>query len=186
MSESTENQLLEFFKALAEPKRLKIVGILAQKPYSVEELAAILELSEPTVSHHLGQLTRAGLVSARAEGYYSMYQLETEFLTGMAERLLAKETLPEIAKDIDLDAYDRKVLRNFTGADGKLKALPAQEKKYQAVLRYAARLFDPKKRYSEKDVNRILAKLYEDTASLRRGLIEFKLMQREAGEYWLL
>ena len=63
-----EQELLEFFKALAEPKRLKLIGILAQKPCSVEELAAMVGLRESTVSHHLSYLSHAGLVSARAEG----------------------------------------------------------------------------------------------------------------------
>ncbi len=49
------DELVGFFKALADPNRLKIVGLLAQKPYSVEELAALLELKASTVSHHLSQ-----------------------------------------------------------------------------------------------------------------------------------
>ncbi|HSS96313.1 MAG TPA: metalloregulator ArsR/SmtB family transcription factor [Terriglobales bacterium] len=181
---SPEQQLLEFFKALAEPKRLKLIGILASSSYSVEELAAMLNLRESTVSHHLSYLAHVGLVSARAEGYYSVYQLETKALQEMAGRLLAKETLPSIVEDVDLDAYDVQVLRKFSRADGSLKSLPAQEKKFQAVLRYAAKLFDEKKRYNEKDVNRILKRLHADTASLRRGFIEYKLMKRENGVYW--
>ena len=122
-----EQELLEFFKALAEPKRLKLIGILAQKPCSVEELAAMVGLRESTVSHHLSYLSHAGLVSARAEGYYSIYQLEKGFLHRMAERLLAKETLPAMAEDVNLDAYDQKVMQSFLTAEGRLKALPAQE-----------------------------------------------------------
>ena len=179
-----ENQLLEFFKALAEPKRLKIVSILAQGSYSVEELAAMLELRNSTVSHHLSYLAHAGLVSARAEGYYSVYELETKALKNMAERLLAKETLPAIIEDVNLGAYDQAVLRKYSRVDGSLKRLPAQEKKFQAILRYAAKLFAEKKHYDEKEVNRILKRLHSDTASLRRGLIEYKLMKREKGIYW--
>ena len=43
--ESVMSELLEFFKALAEPKRLRIVGLLAQQTYTGEQLAAMLELS---------------------------------------------------------------------------------------------------------------------------------------------
>ena len=57
-----------------------IVGLLAQRSYSVEELAALLNLKAPTVSHHLSKLAEAGLVTARAEGYYSIYQLDREAL----------------------------------------------------------------------------------------------------------
>lgn len=184
-TDTVEQQLLDFFGALAEPKRLKIIGILAQKPSSVEELAAMLDLRVSTVSHHLSHLAHVGLVSARAEGYYSIYQLETGALQRMAKRLLATDTLPSIASDIDLDAYDTAVLRTFMSKSGRLKSLPAQEKKFKAILHYCAQLFEKKKRYSEKEVNRILGRLHEDTASLRRGMIEFKLMQRDKGVYWL-
>jgi DNA-binding transcriptional ArsR family regulator len=73
-------ELVTFFKALADSSRLKIVGLLAQRPYTVEQLAAMLDLRPSTVSHHLSRLTEAGLVSARAEGYYSVYQLEEKAL----------------------------------------------------------------------------------------------------------
>ena len=51
------------------------------------------------------------------------------------------------------------------------------------MLRYAAQLFKEGKTYLEKVVNEKLATLHEDTASLRRGLVEFKLMQRKNGIY---
>ena len=65
-------ELVNFFKALADPSRLKIVGLLAQQPYSVEELAALLQLKPSTVSHHLARLSEAGLVSAKVDGYYNI------------------------------------------------------------------------------------------------------------------
>ena len=66
-------ELLSFYKALADANRLKIVGLLAGQSYSVEELAALLGLRPSTVSHHLAKLAEAGLVSARTESYYSVY-----------------------------------------------------------------------------------------------------------------
>ena len=107
-------ELLEFFKALADANRLKIIGVLAQQPSTVEQLAAMLGLQSSTVSRHLSYLAHVGLVSARAEGYYSVYRFEAAALEAMAKRLLARETLPAVAADVDLDAFDRKVLRDFT------------------------------------------------------------------------
>ena len=66
MDENAE--LLLFFKALADANRLKIVGLLAGQSYTVEQLAAMLDLGASTVSHHLGKLAEAGLVSANARG----------------------------------------------------------------------------------------------------------------------
>jgi len=180
------DELLVFFKALADANRLKIIGLLSQQEFTVEQLAEMLNLSSSTVSHHLAKLTKAGLVSARAESYYNVYQLETRTLEDMARRLLAKETLPAVASDVDLNAYDRKVLNNYSLPDGRLKAIPLQKKKLLAVLRYVVREFEPNVRYSEKQVNQVLARFHEDYARLRRELVEFRFMDRKGGggDYW--
>jgi biotin operon repressor len=179
------NELLAFFKALADANRLKIIGLLARRPYSGEELAALLGLKASTVSHHLTRLARVGLVSARAEGYYSVYQLEEAALQ-KTRRLFSPTALVSVAAGVDVDGYDRKVIRDFTRPDGSLKEIPAQRKKLEAILRYVVRDFDPGKRFSEKQVNKTLSRYHLDTASLRRELVGTKLMEREdgGGEYW--
>jgi hypothetical protein len=179
-----ESQLLDFFKALADANRLKIIGVLAQEAFTVEQLAAMLDLRPSTVSHHLSRLSKIGLVSARAEGYYNLYRLETSKLETMARQLLSRETLPAIAADIDLGAYDRKVLTDFSNPDGSLKTIPAQRKKLAVILRHIAKSFAPDVRYSEQEVNQILARFHEDTATLRRELVGAGLMERHRGEYW--
>jgi len=181
----TDHELLAFFKALADANRLKIVGLLAQRPYSGEELAAMLGLKASTVSHHLSRLAAVGLVSARAEGYYSIYQLEESALH-KTRLLFSRADLVSVADGVDADGYDRKVIKDFTRPDGSLKEIPAQRKKLEAILRYLVREFEPGKRYSEKQVNETLSRFHEDTASLRRELVAAKLMEREGGggEYW--
>ena len=82
-------ELVAIFKALADSSRLKIVGLLAQQPYTVEQLAAMLGLKPPTISHHLSKLAEVGLVSARAEGYYNVYQLEKDALSGNMQRIFS-------------------------------------------------------------------------------------------------
>lgn len=178
------SDLLDFFKALADPNRLKIVGMLAQRPHTVEELAGNLGLGASTVSHHLARLTRAGLTEARAEGYYSVYSLRLDELRAMAERMHRREELTELARDVDVDSYDRKVLASFTDREGRFTAFPAQEKKMLVLLRHCARAFEPGVRYPEKQVNEILGRFHADTAALRRELIADHLMARERGVYW--
>ena len=184
--ENQTEELLNFFKALADANRLKIIGLLAQKSYSVEELAAFLGLSSSTVSHHLSRLSEVGLVSAQAKGYYSVYSLETRTLEEMAQRILSREVLPAVAPEVDKDEYDRRILKNFLLPDGSIKAIPSQLKKAQLIYRHLAQQFEPGKQYSEKEVNAILEKYNEDYASLRRALIEEKLLAREGGggKYW--
>ncbi len=176
--------LLSFFKALADANRLKIVGLLSQQPYAVQELAAMLDLRASTVSHHLARLAEVGLVSAKAESYYSVYRLETAQLEALAQRLLAEETLPEVAADVDLDAFDRKVIADYSLPDGRLKTIPAQRKKLAAILRHLARQFEVDRRYPEAEVNAILRRYHEDVATLRRELISAGYMDRDHSEYW--
>jgi predicted transcriptional regulator len=178
--------LLEFFKALSEPNRLKIVGLLAQQPLTVGQLAEMLKLRPSTVSNHLSYLAHAGLVTARAESYYNIYRLEQGVIDAMARRLLASETLPGVASDVDVDAYDRKVIANFTDPDGRIKTFPAQRKKFEAILRYVLRVFEPGARYSEKQVNEMLGRFHEDTATLRRELVDYGWLKRAGGGgvYW--
>jgi len=180
-------ELVLFFKALADSNRLKIIGLLAQRGYSVEELAAMLNLKAPTISHHLSKLAEAGLVTARAEGYYSIYQLNKEALESTARGLFSSEQMTAAAEDVDLDGYDRKVLANFCLPDGRLKEIPAQRKKLEVVLRYVVKAFKPGQKYPEKQVNETLARFHEDTATLRRELVGYGLMKRDGGggDYWI-
>lgn len=179
-------ELLTFFKALADANRLKIVGLLAQEPRTVEQLAALLDLGPSTISHHLSKLSEAGLVTATARSYYNDYRLETGRIEEMARRLLTAEALPAAVQDIDPGAYDQKIVNDYLLPDGTLKTIPAQRKKLLAVLRYIARDFQPGTRYSEKETNAILARYHADTASLRRELVGSKLLGREGGggDYW--
>jgi predicted transcriptional regulator len=180
------NELLSFFKALSDANRLKIVGLLARESLSVEQIAEMLSLRPSTVSHHLSILGEAGLVSARAESYYNIYQLEAATLENMAQRLLTRETLPAVAADVDMDAYDRKVLNDFLLPDGRLKTLPAQRKKQLVILRHILQAFETGVQYTEKQVNDILRRFSEDTASLRRDLVDLGWLAREGGgeRYW--
>ena len=177
-------ELVTFFKALADANRLKIVGLLAQQPYSVEELAALLGLKASTVSHHLAKLSQADLVSAKADSYYNVYQLDEKALENKSKSLFSQENLTASVADVDVDAYDKKIIKDYTRKDGSLKTIPAQRKKLEAILRYSVKSFKVSKKYTEKQVNEILSSYHEDTAYLRRELIGYGLMKRESGEYW--
>lgn len=180
------DELVTFFKALSDANRLKIIGLLAQQPYSVEELAELLNLKASTVSHHLSKLAKVGLVSAKADSYYNIYQLDEKALEAKSRGIFSQESLAASVADVDAGAYDNKIIKDYARKDGGLKTIPAQRKKLEAILRYVVKAFEINKRYSEKKVNEILSRYHEDTASLRRELVGFGLMKREGGggEYW--
>lgn len=188
MIEHDSDALLTFFKALADANRLKIIGLLAQQDLSVEQIAGMLGVHASTVSHHLNKLAKIGLVSARAESYYSIYHLETKTLENLSKSLLQREALSAAADDVDLDAYDRKVLNAYLNPDGSIRAFPGQQKKLEVILRHVIQSFEPGVRYTEKQVNEILSRFTKDISGLRRDLVDHKLLGRQTDgrEYWLI
>ncbi len=185
MPEEEFQALLQFFKVLADENRLKILGLLANREQSVEELAALLELRAPTVSHHLAKLKEPGFVSMRSEGNTHLYRLDAEALRNASKGLLSSEKMASLVEDVEGDAWERKVLRDFF--DGtRLKEIPASRKKRAVILRWLANQFEPGVMYKEAQVNEILQRYHPDASFLRRELIAEKLMQREGGLYWRL
>jgi predicted transcriptional regulator len=180
--EKTE-YLLEFFRVLADEKRLQIVGLLARQAYSVEELATILDLSPATVSHHLRRLQKAGLVQTRATQHYHIYSLRRQALHEMSQKILSQDALQETTEELDLDAYDRKVLRDFMEGE-RLKSIPSQWKKREAILRYLVKQFEWDRHYTEKEVNEIISRTHEDYATLRRYLVDSRRLARQREIYW--
>jgi biotin operon repressor len=179
-------ELVDFFKALADANRLKIIGLLANRSYSGEELAAVLDLKPSTISHHLAKLMQVGLLSFTSDGYYNMYRLDRKALEGKSRSLFSQQSMAASVVDVDVDAYDRKVIHDYSRRDGGLKTIPAQRKKLEVILKHVVKSFEAGKKYSEKKVNEILARYHEDTASLRRELVGHGLMKRDGGghEYW--
>lgn len=177
--------LLQFFKVLADENRLKLLGILANREYSVEELAALLQLKAPTISHHLARLKEPGLVKMRVEGNTHYYALDSENLRATSKGLLSSESMAGLVPlaEMEGDAWERKVLRDFFEGP-QLKEIPANRKKRSVVLRWLARLFDPSMHYTEAQVNEIIIRHHPDASTLRREMIGEHLLQREHGIYW--
>lgn len=181
MGDSTE--LLQFFKALAHESRLRLVGLLAERERSVQELAALVALKEPTVSHHLAMLKEAGLVSLRQDGNTHWYALETKTLSQRARTILVKENLAELAPAA---AQDDKAVRNYLTPDGRLKAFPATPKKRRPILVWLTRHFDEGRIYSEAEVNEIIERRHHDRETFRREMVGHKMLARKGGQYWRL
>lgn len=182
MSNFDFDTLLNFFKVLANENRLKLVGILSQAECSVEDLAARLQLKEPTVSHHLNKLKELNLVAMRSQGNTHFYQLNVDTLSNLNKSLFSPEQMASWTDDIPVSAWSAKVLQDYLNGD-RLKEIPASRKKRRVVLQWLVEKFELTRTYTEKEVNQILSKYHDDYATLRREFIGYQLMQRNNGIY---
>src|SRR5438128_7736107 len=121
LSEDELIRRVTFLKVLADKNRLRILGLIAGREYTVKALAEALGITEPTVSHHLGALRRAGVVEMRQEGTAHYYRLGHDRIhTLLRELSEADRSVPaEFAGDED----ERKVLQTFF-ANGQLIQIP--------------------------------------------------------------
>jgi len=90
MSDADALEIAVRLKALAEPARVKIVSYLFSSAAGEEssgDLAAILQLSESTVSHHLGQLRKAGLVASERRGMSVYHRVRPDALQALCTAL---------------------------------------------------------------------------------------------------
>ena len=75
MAEKKSFDSVEFAKALADETRQKIMALCCCRQLSVNEIVAATEVAQPTVSHHLAILRKAGLVNVERRGQQILYSL---------------------------------------------------------------------------------------------------------------
>jgi hypothetical protein len=173
---------LAFLKALANEQRLRIVGLLMDRRRSVQELAALIGLKEPTICHHLAVLNKVGLLEMTAEGNIHWYRLRADQILSLGRAVFGQERI-NIDPGTDEKRWDKRILENFI-EDGELKQIPASRKKRWVVLRWLAEKFKMGEHYSEASVNKIIQKHHWDSATLRRELIGYRMLKRQKGMYW--
>ncbi len=184
MSEVDIAALLAFFKAMANESRLRIVGLLAERERSVQELAELLDLTEPTVSHHLSMLKGLGLVSVRSEGVTHWHALRPEALNDFSKAMFDRSDVAAMARP--MQSWEDKVLGVFLQPDGKFIHLPASRRKRWVLLKWLAAQVEEGRRFKEAEINEILQRRHWDCATMRREMIGWRMMAREDGIYWRL
>lgn len=176
-------QVVEYLKVLAHETRLRLLGLVAGRERSVGELADILGLKEPTISHHLAKLSQAGLVRMRAQGTVHLYRLHTDALRELSRDLFTPERVAGFAPEREVDAWEGKVLRTYV-VEERLTKIPDVRKKRDVILRWLVTHFQEDGRYTEREVNEVIGRVHPDFATLRRELVGARLMQRHEGIYW--
>jgi ArsR family transcriptional regulator len=66
-----------FFSSLGDVTRLKILKVIGDEELCSCEVMAALNLTQPTTSHHLGILERAGVLTSRRDGKWAFYRIST-------------------------------------------------------------------------------------------------------------
>lgn len=186
MNNEQFDTLLQFFKVLGNESRLKILGLLANDERSVGELAALLELREPTVSHHLAVMKELGLADVRADGNVRFYTLNTGFLEDMNKDFFSQDHLASLVSEPTGDAWENRILSLYL--DGEtIKEIPMKRKKQRVILKWLVQKFEMDRKYHELELNERLRVYNPDVAALRRYMVEEQLMARDnQNMYWRL
>jgi ArsR family transcriptional regulator, arsenate/arsenite/antimonite-responsive transcriptional repressor len=90
LDEAEATELAGVLKALADPVRLRLVSIIAAAPTGeicACDLPALLDRSQPTVSHHLSQLLHAGLIDREQRGKWAWFRLRPDRLAAVRAAL---------------------------------------------------------------------------------------------------
>jgi DNA-binding transcriptional ArsR family regulator len=99
---STEESLDRALRAIADPTRRRILQALKQVEVGAQarrvdaaclcagDIEARVQLSQPTISHHMAILTRAGLVEATKKGQWRWYRRNEKAIRGVVKTLRGK------------------------------------------------------------------------------------------------
>lgn len=177
------------FTGLSDVQREVIT--LISKGLSDKEAAAKLGVAQSTIRNHRYKLRER-------EKQAKLFLVMMDLLTNSTRRKinnLEKEvicdphktatTLDDRYNITDKEKEDSiKVYMDDTGA---LKSYPSKEKKKIIVLEEIVKNFSKGKTYSEKEINRVLKRIYEDYATIRRALVEYGFIERkkDCSSYWV-
>lgn len=83
----------DVFKALSDANRLRIVGMLSGGELCACHILEELDITQPTLSHHMSILVKCGLVNARKDGLWSYYTLNDQKIAEMVDYLNSLRTV---------------------------------------------------------------------------------------------
>jgi ArsR family transcriptional regulator, arsenate/arsenite/antimonite-responsive transcriptional repressor len=115
MKKNKDFRFEQFFKALADHTRLRVIHLLGTDEVCVCSVVKALQTSQPKISRHLAYLKRAGLVSARREGKWMHYRVVEP--TDLSAAKIFREVRERLSQDFDMQR-DRERLCT----DGRLGA----------------------------------------------------------------
>lgn len=167
-----------FLKHVLDPDRLKVVGLVAVRPSTADELAVDADVTRREVLEALAPLAEAGIVARDGD----RYRLVREALRDLA-RDLPRPQPPAEAVFFGMTEDEGEVLARFFRGR-RLVEIPMSRGKRRVVLQRLALEFEPGVYYDEAEVNDILGEFHADHAALRRHLVDEEFLKRSEGRYW--
>ena len=103
----------DVFKQLSDPVRVRIFWLLSHREECVINIAAMMDMSSPAVSHHLKSLLDSGLIMSRRDGKEVYYKASDTEQIGLLHEIVEQVmeiTCPE--KEVDFQASQEEIIRN--------------------------------------------------------------------------
>lgn len=177
------------FTGISEAQK-RIVELFAQG-LSDSEISSKLSIANSTIRNHRYKLRER---EKQAKLFLAMMELLAQNTNKKVNKLDKGQICDphKTATSIDdrfnvTDEEKKKIIASYIDETGALKNYPSKEKRKIIVLEAISLNFVKDKIYSEKEVNRVLKRIYEDYATLRRALIEYGFLDRsnDCKEYWV-
>lgn len=177
------------FTGLTEIQRELLV--LIASGLTDKEIAIKLGVAQSTIRNHRFKLREK---EKQARLFLAMMELISEN-TQKKVNILDKDILRDAHKTattID-DRYNitdkerESTIKNYMDESGAIKTFPAKEKKKIIILSEVVKNFSKGKKYSEREINRILQRIFEDYATIRRAMVEYGFIERsnDCSSYWV-
>lgn len=164
--------------------------VLIASGLSDKEIAIKLGVAQSTIRNHRYKLRQKEKQARLFLAMMELISLNTKNINILDKGILcdAHKTATTIDDRYNITDKERKnIIKNYIDESGALKTFPAKEKKKIIVLSEIVKHFSKEKKYSEKEINRILQRVYEDYAAIRRALIEYGFIERtnDCSSYWV-
>ncbi len=165
--------------------------LLFSRGISDKDISSKLKIAQSTIRNHRYKLREK---EKQARLFLSMMELLSEN-TDKEINILDRDVICDAHKTATTlddrynitEAEKLSTIKAHITEYGALKNYPSKEKKKIIVLDHIMKNFKRDTMYSEKEINRILKRIYEDYATLRRSLIEYGFMDRsdDCKNYWV-
>jgi hypothetical protein len=162
---------------LAEPERRRVAAAMILGAVELDDIVRTTGLDTRSVVDALHRFHDAGLAESGPDGTWVL--IESVF------KLAARAAAPDETAGAHADEPDeiRRVL-DLAFRDGRLVQWPSKRSRRLVVLDRLAQRFEPGVRYTEREVNARLRPVGDDTATMRRYLVDERFLDRADGEYW--